>query len=364
MKPVVLLVSIVASLSMALSGCAPSAAPPTAPAAAGGGNAAPGQAAAPKTEQPAAPAPTRPAAAAPTKIVVGFSEVYEGAIPMWVADEAGIFKKNGLDVDLQFTASSTGISALLGGQIQLFQGGGSEALSAVAEGADLVAVGNIVPVYPYVFMVPADVKSVADLKGKKVGVSSPGSTSDIATRVGLKDVGLDPDKDVSIVAVGSSQNRTAALMNGSIQGGLDQPPGSLTLEKQGLHSLFDMASLKLPVVNNGLIVQRGYLNQNRATIQKYVDSIVEGIARAKKDKDLAVKALMKNMKLDDKSLAERTWQYATTEVFPDAPEIKPEHFKDSVEVLGAKNPKVKDVDLNKMIDRTLVQSAVDRGVGK
>ena len=310
---------------------------------------------------PAAQPTSGAAAGAPAKLVVGFSEIYEGEIPLWVANDAGIFQKNGLDVQLQYTASSTGIAALLGSQIQVFQGGGSETLSAVAGGGDLVLLGTLVPVYPYVFMAPASIKTIDDLKGKAVGVSSPGSTSDIATRVGLKAAGINPDTDVHIVAVGSSQNRTAALMNGSIFGGLDQPPSSFELQKNGFHVLFDMASQKLPVVNNGIVVQRSWMNADHDVVQKYVDSIVEGIARTKKDKAFAVQVIEKYLKVDEQSASD-TWDYATKGLFPDQPLASPDQLADAVSILSEKNPKVKDIDLNKVIDNSFVQSAVSRGL--
>jgi NitT/TauT family transport system substrate-binding protein len=299
----------------------------------------------------------------PAKLVVGFSEVYEGALPMWYAASKGIFTKNGLDVDLRFTASSTGVAALLAGEVQVFQGGGSECLSANAEGGDIVLVGNLVPIYPYVFMVAKDINSVADLKGKKVGVSMAGSTSDIATRVGLAAKGLDPDRDVVIVAVGSSQNRTAALLAGTIQGGLDQPPGSITLEAQGLHVLFDMAAQKLPVVNNGIAVKKTFIASNRDVIQRYVDSLVQAIAALRKDKQGGMDILKKEMKVDDPSALSRTYDYAMG-LFADLPYAKAEHLADSVRVLGAKSDKIKTYDVSKMLDESFVKSAGDRGLNK
>ena len=304
------------------------------------------------------------AAAAGGKLVTSFSEIYEGQTPVWVTQDAGIFKQNGLDVEQNYIASANVIAALVSGQVAVAQGGGSEALSAAAGGADLVVIGNIVPLYPYVLEVAKDVKTVDDLKGKKIGVSSFGSASDIATRVALKKVGLDPDKDVSIIPVGSSQNRSAALASGAIQGGMDQPPSSYDLEKQGLHPLFDMASLKLPTINNGIVVQRGWLNSHKDVAQKYVDSIVQGIARTKKDQAFASDTLAKYMKLDDKAAAAKAVAYADQNLFPDSPDIKPDGFTDSVAVLSAKNPNVKNFDVNKIIDDSLVQSAVQRGLNK
>ena len=314
-----------------------------------------------------APAATASAAATPApkpaRLVVGFSEVYEGALPMWYAASKGIFLRNGLDVDLRFTASSTGVAALLAGEVQIFQGGGSECLSANVEGGDIVLVGNLVPIYPYVFMVSKDINTINDLKGKKVGVSTAGSTSDIATRVGLAQKGLDPDKDVVIVAVGSSQNRTAALLAGTIQGGLDQPPGSIALEAQGLHVLFDMASQKLPVVNNGLAVKKTFIGSSRDLVQRYVDSLVQAIAALKKDKPGGMEILKREMKVDDQATLSRTYDYAVG-LFPDLPFARPEHLADSVRVLGAKNEKIRAFDLSKMLDESFVRSAADRGLNK
>ncbi len=322
-----------------------------------GGTTAPAPTATPGTAATATPRPS------PAKLVVGFSEVYEGALPMWYAFDKGFFAKNGIDADLRFTASSTGVAALLANEIQVFQGGGSEALSAVAGGADLVVVGNLVPIYPYVFMVSSDIKTISDLKGKKVGVSMPGSTSDIATRIGLARYGLDPDKDVTILPVGSSQNRTAALLNGSIQGGLDQPPGSLILEKQGLRTLFDLAQLKLPVVNNGIVVQRSFLVGSRPVLQRYVDSLVTAVAALRKDKPGGIEILKKYLKENDEKVLSATYEYAMN-LFPALPYARPDAFADSIKVLGAKNDKVKNFDVTKMLDESLVKSAGERGLDK
>ncbi|HVR89087.1 MAG TPA: ABC transporter substrate-binding protein [Candidatus Limnocylindria bacterium] len=320
-----------------------------------------------------APAPTSGGSAGPSaaatarpvvRLVVGYSEIYEGELPVWAAFEAGIFKANGLDVDLRYTASTTGIAALLAGETQVFQGGGSETLSAVVGGADLIVIGNVVPVYPYTFVVPAEIKTLADLKGKKVGVSNPGSTSDIATRVGLAKVGIDPNKDVIIVAVGSSQNRTAALISGAIQGGLDQPPYSYDLESRGFHSLFSMAEQKLPIVNNGIIVKRQFATEQKDVVQRYVDSIVQSIARLKTDKALAVSVYKKYLKIDDVATLERTWEYATKQLFPSLPSPKLDQWGDIVAELGKNNDKIKTFDVSKILDDTFVQSAARRGLDK
>ncbi|HEV2009600.1 MAG TPA: ABC transporter substrate-binding protein, partial [Candidatus Limnocylindria bacterium] len=156
------------------------------------------------------------------KVVSAYSNISADDWVPWYAFEKAIFRENGLDVDLQsINGGAQTSAALLANGIQIGQFGGAEALSANAGGADLVLVGNLAPVYPYKLYAQKTIKTVADLKGKRVAVSNAGGSSDIATRAALKANGLDPDKDVTILTVGSHANRTTALLAGSVDAGVD-----------------------------------------------------------------------------------------------------------------------------------------------
>ena len=320
----------------------------------------------------ATPSPTQAAAGSPsptvrpccTKVTAAYSNISADDWIPWYAFEKGIFKDNGLDVDLQsINGGSQTSAALLANQIQIGQFGGSEALSANAGGADLVIVANLAPVYPYKLYVQKGITSVQGLKGKKVGVSNAGGSSDIATRAALKAAGLDPDKDVTIVAVGSHANRTAALLAGSIDAGVDDPPEDLELVKAGLTALVDLAGQKLPAANTGVIMQRTYLNANKATVQAYVDSLTIARVKMKADKAGAVAVLGKYFKLDNQDALNGAYDFFMTEVT--MPYLYPEvtQFKDAVDILGKTNDKIKTVDIAKMLDRSFIQSAQDRKLG-
>src|SRR5436189_3595645 len=196
-----------------------------------GGGAGPGGASNSPTQQ-AAGSPSPTARACCTKVVAAYSNISADDWIPWYAFEKGIFKDNGLDVDLQsINGGAQTSAALLANQIQIGQFGGAEALSANAGGADLVLVANLAPVYPYKLYGAKGITSIAGLKGKKVGVSNAGGSSDIATRAALKSAGLDPDKDVTIVAAGSHANRTAAVLAGSNDAGVEAPPAAHVLAK-------------------------------------------------------------------------------------------------------------------------------------
>jgi NitT/TauT family transport system substrate-binding protein len=301
------------------------------------------------------------------KVVAAYSNISADDWVMWYAFEKGIFKEQGLEVDMQsINGGAQTSSALLANQIQIGQFGGSEALSGVAGGADLVLVGNMAPVYPYILYAQKAIKTVQDLKGKKVAVSNAGGSSDIATRAALKAAGLDPDKDVFIVAVGSHSNRTAALLSGQVDAGVDDPPEDAELVKAGLNPIIDLASQKLPAANTGIIVQRKFLDGNKDVIQAYVDATVIARAKMKADKDGAVAVLKKYFKSEDTANMARAFDFFIGGASPVTPAYMfpaVEQFKDAIAILGATNDKIKTVDISKMIDTSFMKSAQDRKLG-
>lgn len=354
-KTLAVLIAVLAILATACGGGA------------GGGTAATSAPAATTAPTQAAASPTKTPRPCCTKVVAAYSNISADDWIPWYAFEKGIFKENGLDVDLQsINGGAQTSAALLAGGIQIGQFGGAEALSANAGGADLVLVGNLAPVYPYKLYAQKAIKTVADLKGKKVGVSNAGGSSDIATRSALKAAGLDPDKDVIIVAVGSHANRTAALLAGSIDAGVDDPPEDAELVKAGLNMVLDIASQKLPAANTGIILQRSFLNANKDTVQAYVDSIVQARVKMRADKDGSIAVLKKYFKFDDTANSAIAYDFfiaGASPVTPAYPIVDVAQFKDAVSILGASNPNISKVDISKMLDNSFMKSAQDRKLG-
>ena len=352
--------SLIAAAALILAACG-QAAGPASPSAGLGSQAAASRAATAGTSGTQVSVPAR--SGQTTKLTMSYSNVVLDDVPLWVAYEAGSFRDNGIDVDLRLVESSTGIAALTSSEIQVASLGGSEAMSAAAGGARLAILAVITPVYPYIFEAARSVNTLDDLRGKKVGVSKIGSSSDIATRVGLGQVGLNPDKDVVIVQVGSAAARTAAIANGAIQGALVEPPDNLELEKRGLHPLFDLAALKLPAVNTCVVTTQPYLDAHRDVAQKVIDAVVAGIAREKADKAFAVDVMKKYFKSDDTEGLSAAYDFHVKEIVPSLPYPRPENFAASKDLLSKIDPKLTTFDVTRIIDSSLVESAAQRGLG-
>jgi NitT/TauT family transport system substrate-binding protein len=332
---------------LAGAACAPALPPPPAPTAV--------------LTQGVAPAATQPPAGPAAHLVVSYSEMSTSPLPLWTAVDNGLFAKHGIDIDSQYIPSTTGVPGLLSGSTNVAFLGGSDILGAVTSGADLVILADVVNVYPYELLVEPSITDISQLKGKTFGISNFGSSSDVATRVLLRKFGLDPTTDVKIVAVGSATNRAAALQAGAIQAEVDAPPKSIPLEAAGFKVLYNLAAEGLPNLNSAMVVRRAWRDSNREVVQRFVDAEIEGLNLVRSNPDLASTSLANTLKLDP-SVANQSTHWAVANVYATVPLVRPEAFADSLELLAQTNEKLKDFDVNTIIDNSFVLDAQKRGL--
>jgi NitT/TauT family transport system substrate-binding protein len=330
--------------------------------------AAPTAPAKPATSAPAPTVPAKPTAAAPvgpaTKLNVSYPD--GGAhLPLFLARDKGIFTRYGLDVTLQgLGGGSVASAALISGDIQIADITGSEVVSADANGADILVLATLTPTYPYVFEVSKDIKSKEDLIGKSVAIRAVGDATDIATRVVLKKEGLDPDKDVTILAVQQEGARMAALQSGQICCSVAQVSDRLQLEAVGFHTLFDLTTEGLPNSQGVIATKRAYATANPQVVQNFVNALVEGIALMKKDRAGALPVLKAQLSLEDDAIVGATYDFFAKTVVPSVPLPEAKQFADSITILGDKNDKVKGFDISEFIDASYIQKAVALGLDK
>ncbi|MFI5269475.1 MAG: ABC transporter substrate-binding protein [Chloroflexota bacterium] len=294
-----------------------------------------------------------------------YSALSPSYLALWAAQDAGIFQQHGLDVSLQLTGGgSPAMAVFLSGQADIFQAAGSDIIGAVASGADIVVTATTSPVYPFKLEVNPSIKSPADLKGKKIGVTSIGDTSDTALRLALPKLGIDPDKDVTLVAVGSSQNTATAMLSGALDAGPLSPPVNLVVEAKGFYPLFDIPALKLPVANQEVAGQRAWLGGHREVMQKYVDALVQATARVKRDKPFAISLMKKYLKSDDEAALNASYDFTSQEVLQPLPFPTVEQFNNVLSIISKRNDKLAGFDAGKIVDPSFVQSAAERGLEK
>ena len=299
------------------------------------------------------------APAALVKVKSSYGNVTPANLAPFMAKELGLFEKHGLDVDLQLIdGGAPSAAALIAGQVQFANFGGTEAMSGVAGGADVQAVALFVPVTPW---------QPSDLKGKAVGIATKGGSSEVALNLSLQKLGLDPAKDVTVQALGSTANLTKGMLGGAVYAGPGHPPDTVQLLASGFKVIVDLAADKVPATDNGTMVLKSYLNANRQVVQSYIDAEVEAIAAAKKDKTRTVQILVKLLKLDatkDADALSQTYDFYVQQIMPSYPHPAVTAFDYTRQQLVATNPKVKDLDVKTVVDDSFVADAEKRGVGK
>jgi NitT/TauT family transport system substrate-binding protein len=300
----------------------------------------------------------------PIKIKASYGNVTPANIAPFLAKELGIFAKHGLDVELLLIdGGAPSAAALISGQVQFANFGGTETMSGVAGGAEIAAVALFVPVTPWQLLAKTDYKTPEDLRGKTVGVASKGGSSEVAADLSLQRLKLDPNKDVTKTALGSVANLTKAMLGGAVYAGPGHPPDTVLLLKSGFKVIVDLAAEKIPATDNCTIVRKSYMASNRQTVQAYIDSEIEAIAMAKKDKPTTVKALGKLLNLDDQEALSQAYDFYVTQIMPIYPHVTADTFNYTKEALAATNPAVKNLDVTKAIDDSFVADAEKRGVG-
>jgi len=212
------------------------------------------------------------------RLKIAYSSADTSNTVWFTALEAGLYRKHGLDVELIFIQSSTmSVSTVVSGDIQVANTSGGAVASAAAGGASLVMTACYVNTLPYELVVQESVKSVEDLKGKSVGISRVGSASDVAARVLIKGLGLEPVKDVPILQVGGPSERAAAFRTGRIVG-FPSPPGTIHLAKGMPHRvLISTADFQkrfdFPFICS--TTSKGFLAARRDTMRRLTMALIE-----------------------------------------------------------------------------------------
>jgi len=246
------------------------------------------------------------------RLIYGYGSVGEGMWPLLVAQQKGLFKKNGVpDVEMVLIEGGLrGMSALLAGDVQIMQTGGAPAIQAIQKGAPLIILASLTNVLFFDFVVPKEIAKPADLKGKRVAISQFGSTTDLATQLVLKRFGIAP-KEVIFLQIGSNPARMVALLNGQIQGALlNSASHSPQAVQQGLRVLASLPDLGIELLQSSIITTKAFRKTQEALLSRFFRSLVEGIAWLRNDqnKQEALKIFGRFTRTQDDTLLQRTYE--------------------------------------------------------
>ena len=209
---------------------------------------------------------------------------------------------------LYIPGGSVIIQSIMSGDVKVANMAPASAIGAWAKGADLRLIASGVDQLLETVVTGAAIRTPADLKNKKIGVSRYGSLTDLALREALRHYKLTPDKDVIILQTGGEATRFAALTSGAIDGAMLSGDKKVQAEKMGFHVTIDLSQLPIYYPVNGVIASRKFIASSPDTAKSFLKGWVEGIKAFKTDKELSLKVLAKYLKLNDRDVLDKSYE--------------------------------------------------------
>jgi len=279
---------------------------------------------------------------------------------LWIAKDAGIFKKHALDVNVIYIEGTPkALMSLFAGELQVVAGTGPAVASARVRGADASMIMGFEVYLPYYLIATPAIKTIEDLKGKVGANHSAATSADFAMRLGLRNIGLDPERDVNLRVVGATNLRMLMMQQGQAQFTVISTTEREEAEKLGFKILVDLASKKIPYPHAGVITSQKILKEKHDAMLRFGRASVEAIHYFKNNKPQSL-AILKKYAKTDLSTLDSAHAYLKNAI-PDMPYPTLEGMKTILAEMGRTRPEVLRYDAATMVDTSIVKSIDEEG---
>jgi NitT/TauT family transport system substrate-binding protein len=294
------------------------------------------------------------------KIRIAYSAISGVQLPLWIAQDKGLFKRQGLDTDLLYIGGgSVVVQAMLGGEVQFTRASAPGIVQASLRGAELVMIANTVNTLVYSVMTRPDVKGPEDLRGKKLGVTRLGGSTDFVVGLLAKKWRFQRGKDYTVFQTGGMPQLLTAVKTGVVDAGIISPPSNLQGLKIGLKEMTDVSDLGIVFVNSPLSTTRSFIKNHRDVALKMLRAYCEGIQQARNDKDSAMKILARNARVEDPEILQELYRIYGLRHLEKIPYVKAEGLEEILNTMGKEATSAKPADF---VDNSLVKELEQQGL--
>jgi NitT/TauT family transport system substrate-binding protein len=298
------------------------------------------------------------------KMRMGLSSVSGLHSAVWVAEDKGLFRKNGLEVEVIVTGQggTAGISALLANDIQMVNSAGDVLVAAALRGGDTVMVASVVNKGLQRLVSKPEIKTPADLKGKRVGVTRIGAVSHSVLLMMLQRWKMNVN-DVQVLQLGSSPNMLASLDKGGVDAAVLTIPSMFVADDRGYRVLLDMADTDIYYLHTMVATTRQYIKANRDKVLRFLRGYVEGIAFVKHNKKESLDVVRKKLRLgpEQERNLERSLDLLVAKYYESIPYPSLRGVETVLGFIEKDNPKAKTVDPKSFVDDSLLREIEQSG---
>jgi len=301
---------------------------------------------------------------AQAKMRIGLSSVSGLHSAVWVAEDKGLFRKNGLEVEVIVTGQggTAGISALLANDIQMVNSAGDVLVAAALRGGDTIMVASVVNKGLQRLVSKPEIKTPADLKGKRVGVTRIGAVSHSVLLMMLQRWKMNVN-DVQVLQLGSSPNMLASLDKGGVDAAVLTIPSMFVAEDRGYPVLLDMADTDIYYLHTMVATTRQYIKANRDKVLRFLRGYVEGIAFVKHNKKESLDVVRKKLRLgpEQERNLERSLDLLIAKYYESVPYSSLRGVETVLGFVEKDNPKAKGADPKSFVDDSLLREIEQSG---
>ncbi len=296
---------------------------------------------------------------------VAWSSIASSQAILWVAQEGGLFKKYGTQVELVYIPSGPLIiQSMLAREIDIAQTAGPSVVAADLAGANLAIVAGINNTFVYSFRARPDIKTPSDLKGKKIGITRIGSDSHTATVFALKQWGLDPERDVTILQLGGQPEILTALKSGLVDAAPLSYPQAGRARQMGIHELADIGGMGIAYQGTAIIMRRDQIETNRETLLKFLKGLVEGIYLFLNREEFAMDVIGKYSKIRERELLSETYRINAQRYLEKIPYPTLPGIQNILQQLALRNPRAQQARPEQFVDTSLIAELERNGFFK
>ena len=279
--------------------------------------------------------------AANATVRVGYPQPSGAMLPLWLVSDAKLDQKYGVPVQNIFISGAARMNqSMVAGDIDLASIGGA-VVNTVLAGSDLVAIAVGVPTYGFSLYGRPEVKDIAGLQGKVVGIMSKGASSEHAVIALLQRHGMQPGKDVKFIYLGGVREVVAALDRGIVSAGVLSSPTTLMARRLGQKELVNISTLNLPYMHSGVATRRSFTRQQPERIKAYLRAYIAAIKIANEDAETSKHALARYLVTNDSAILDEAYQ-TFRGIFPKVPYVTEDYIKSVLAV--SDNPKAAGAD--------------------
>jgi NitT/TauT family transport system substrate-binding protein len=306
------------------------------------------------------PIPLGAATKAAIPLRVAYSSISGAGIVTWIAADKGLFAKYGLNVELIYVAGSQAMQSLLGGTTAMGIQGIEPVFRVNVHGADTVMIFGLVTKPTFSIIVRPEIKDYRELKGKPMGVTRYGSSTDMLLRLTLEKWGFKPEVDVPILQMGGVPPIFVGMQAGKIFGGPLSLPTLARAKQEGYRELADIADLIPDYQVAGIVTRRSFIKENPDVVRSFVKAMSEAIAMFKNSPE-AVKEVMKSrLRIDDPAVIEET-QKTYPKYMPNIPYPGKAGIAVIKNFLDKNEPALRPLSIDDQIDNRFVRELEESG---